>query len=186
MRRKTLLTTIVLAAAFPAGFLLLAQDEGSGLSRVFVTNFPEVQEVQGKVQIDGTISHARLASIQDVTVTPVQREQTTRLVDAGVIDTAGFTDMVLGVAGEVKAEHFAPGRIGAVLLPDDERVQKAFVEKQVFFFPIDVASHAEPGNAGLFSSASVRVPIAFPRYRVLLYNTTDRATSVNVFAYMTN
>jgi hypothetical protein len=184
MSRKALLT-IVIVVAVAAGLLLIAQEDGSG-SRVFVTNFPETQIVEGSVTVNGPFSHARLASVRDVVVTPVARGQTTRLADGGVIETAGFTHAVFSIAGDVKGEHFRAGRVGAVLLPDEERVEKALVEKQVFLFPIDVVARAEPENQGLFSSNPVRVPVAFPRYRVYFYNATDRTTNVTFFAYLTN
>jgi hypothetical protein len=42
------------------------------------------------------------------------------------------------------------------------------------------------GSSQSFSSNPIRHIIGFPRYRVRLYNTSDKTVSVNLFAYLTN
>lgn len=45
---------------------------------------------------------------------------------------------------------------------------------------------AEASGFSRFASRPERFTIAFPHYRVLLYNTTDRTVSVNFFDYLVN
>ena len=41
------------------------------------------------------------------------------------------------------------------------------------------------GSNYYFSTSFPNLIIGFPRYRVFVYNTTDRIATVNVFAYLT-
>ena len=42
-----------------------------------------------------------------------------------------------------------------------------------------------PNDFELFESEQVRMPVAFPRYRAYVYNSTDAAAGVWIYAYRT-
>ena len=81
-----LLAALVFVLLLPAGSAL-SQD----VTRVLIANWPTAQEVYGKVSIDGPVRvepterwkiHATLVRMENILVSPVRPDQTTRLVDA--------------------------------------------------------------------------------------------------------
>jgi hypothetical protein len=181
----------VAVAAIVVGLVvLILTPVGEVVSREFqevlVMNFPETQTVRGKVSVEGLIRSAELAAVEDTTVPPVKPADTNRLVDAGTLDTDGKTYAVLSLAGHVKGQVGKAGTIGALLIPEVETTSRAFNEKGQVLFPLGVEAAAEPGSTGFFGSEPSRRMLAFPRYRVFLYNTTDQAVSVDLYAYLTN
>jgi hypothetical protein len=173
--------TLALLATVPAGS---QPDRRSEAELVFVTNFPAVQQVGGTVAVEGPIRHARMDRRAEILVPPVGPQETTRLIPAGTLATDGFTAVVLSLSGQTKGRALKPGRIGAILIPDEEPVERTFEEEGQPQFPIEISA----GTTGRshFASAPERSIVAFPRYRVLLYNTTDRTATVHLFAYLTN
>jgi len=154
------------------------------LQQVFVTNFPSVFNVDGQVALKGTIKTATLTSIQDVIVSPVSPKDTLRLIQAGTITTEGFGTMVLSLTGQTKGEINRAGTVGAILIPDEEPVTRAFDERGVMQFPLEVNAPGVSAASPYFASSQPRYMIGFSRYRVLLYNTTDKTVTVSVFAYL--
>ena len=122
---------------------------------------------------------------EPVDVTPVAREATTRLLDAGVIETDGFSHVVIGLYGEIRGELTRPGRVGVVLLPDLDVAERFLKTKGVFLFPLEVSAALDPAGSSVFMSRPARFEVGFPRYRVLLYNTTDKTVIATVSAYRT-
>lgn len=179
-------------------FLLLAP-AGSAISqdvtRVLIANWPTAQEVYGKVSIDGPVRveptegwkiHATLVRMENILVSPVRPDQTTRLVDAGVLTTDGYPYVVLSLAGQVKGDLTKPGEVGAILIPEEETIQTAFDETGMVIHPLRVSSGQLVESTGFFDSEQPRLAVGFPRYRVLLYNTTDKAVEADLFAYLTS
>lgn len=158
-----------------------------GIQDVMVRNFPPVQDVAvtGSVRISGPIQQTVMTRFTGVTVPPVAPTETTRLIDAGVLETAGQPRVVLSLAGETKAAVLKAGKVGAFLVPDEEPVQQALREQGLIQFPLEVAVNVPTGNVPFFASAQPHVQTGFPRYRVLLYNTTDRTVTVNLYALLT-
>ena len=154
------------------------------LQQVFVTNFPSVFNVDGQVALKGPIKTAALASIQDVIVSPVNPKDTLRLIQAGTITTEGFGSMVLSLTGQIKGEIVRTGTVGAILIPDEEPVTRAFDERGVMQFPLEVMAPGVSAASPYFASNQPRYMIGFSRYRVLLYNTTDKTVTVSIFAYL--
>lgn len=174
------------AAAFVAVVVLsLGAVEQERIREVLVTNFPTLQRVEGQVSIGGVIPHGSLAVLKEIEVPPVGREDVTRLVGGGTITADGFSGMVLSLTGQPKGTTVRPGRIGAILLPEEEPVTRALEERGQLQFPFEVSADLAAGAAGYFSDQP-RFTVGFPRYRVLLYNTTDKTVTATLYAYLTN
>jgi len=157
---------------------------GGQETQVFVLNFPATQKIEGVVGVAGTIAHARLVRIPHLVVPPVERGQTSDLIDAGKVETAGFTGAVLSLQGELRGTLSRPGAVGAILVPDDEDVVAMF-DKGKIHFPLEVGSAITGKEVTTFTAES-RSVVGFPGYRVFLYNETDRVVDVDLFVYLTN
>lgn len=178
-----------LPVLFAGAVLVLLWPGGDGtaadVSPVEVVNIPKVQEVQGTLRVDEPIPASRLLHLRDVVVSPVPRDDTTSLVEAGRIDAAGFTHVVLSLRGEVQGKLGREGEVGAVLLPDEEAVLRTFHEAGRFQFPVEAVAPVGLSDRGSFAGRPARRPLAFPRYRVFFYNETDRSVEVDLYAYLT-
>jgi hypothetical protein len=181
---------VVVAAIVVVVVVLIVTPVGEVVSREFqevlVMNFPDTQRITGSVTVEGLIRSAELAAVEDNTVPPVKPSDTNRLIDVGTLDTDGKTYAVLSLAGHVKGQVGKAGTVGALLIPEIDTTSRAFNEKGQVLFPLEVEAAAEPGSTGFFGSEPSRRMLAFPRYRVFLYNTTDQAVSVDLYAYLTN
>lgn len=155
------------------------------IQRVLVTNFPRVFRVEGEVTVKGPIRQTRAESFLDVLVPPIARTDTTRLVNAGTLETDGFAWVVLSFAGQLKGEALRPGELGVVLVPDEDVVRRALDEQGLLVFPLELASAPVSGRPSYFAAPPARLPVGFPRYRVLVYNNSDKSASVDLFAYLT-
>jgi len=184
--KKSVLIALVIAAA--AAFVL--SPPGTALAQevrnVVVTNFPKVFNVNGSVTIEGPVKHAKFAALRDVVVSPVNPKETVRLIQGGIVESDGFTAMVLGLQGQIKGEVFRPGTVGVFLLPDEESIVHAFEEKGVMQFATEVNAAGVSAASPYFASTANRVQIGFPRYRTYFYNTSDKTVTVNLYAYLTN
>ena len=184
--KKMILIALPLAAC--VAFVLSPQ--GSAIAQearqVLVTNFPKVFPVNGTVVIEGPVKHAKFAALREVTVSPVNPKDTVRLIQGGIVESDGFTDMVLGLQGQIKGDVFRSGAVGVFLLPDEEAIVRAFEEKGVMQFATEVIAPGVATGSSYFASSSTRSPIGFPRYRTYFYNSTDKTVTVNLYAYLTN
>jgi|GEM_PF-547293 len=189
-RRHLVLASIVAAlglvvslAFLPVGPETLSQT-GETLAPVLVTNFPEVQAIEGAVSIRGLVEHTRFVEPKrEIVVAPVSREQTTQLIDGGVLETEGFSRVVLSLAGVVKGTVDRPGKLGAVLVPDVAAAREALFEESVYLFPLEVTVDLSRSST-FVASEPVELAVAFPRYRIYLYNGTDRAVGAQLFSYL--
>lgn len=187
MQRKA----VILALALLSCVLLLGQispveGQEEETQRVIVTNFPELQQVAGTVSVEGPVRHSTLQRVKEILVPPVEPEETGRLIDGGVVTVDGFTSAVLSLNGQTKGKILRPGTVGAILIPDEESVIRAFEEEGQAQFPLKVSASVTSGATRSFASDPVRLTVGFPRYHVRLYNTTDKTVTVNLFAYLTN
>jgi len=177
---------VAVPAAIAAAILLsIGAAERDRIQEVVVTNFPELQQVSGQVSVEGVIPHGSLAVLKDLEVPPVGREDVTRFVGAGTVTTDGFSGMVLSLTGQPKGTTLQEGRVGALLIPDVEPVTRAFEERGQLQFPFEVRAGVPAGTAAFFSEQP-RFVVGFPRYRVFLYNTTDKTVTATLYAYLTN
>ncbi len=186
VRRSALVVLGIVAIAVV--FLLTPTGEviSQRISEVFVTNFPHVQRIDGQVAVRGPVKQSKFESFRDITLQPVKREDTTRLVDGGRLVTDGFPSVVLSLHGLVKGHVAEVGAVGAILIPDEETIQEAFEELGIMHFYLETAANGVSSRTPYFASNQPRFTVAFPAYRILLYNTTDKTVTVNVFAYLTN
>jgi hypothetical protein len=126
-----------------------------------------------------------LVYIQNVTVAPGARDDPTQLTEAGVIDVDGYANVVLSLAFESKQPVNQSGTIGAILIPDYEIFDRLMDTWQIYGFPLEATIQVRPGANLIQVGEQVRTPVAFPRYRVLMYNSTDSTASVFLYAYRT-
>lgn len=177
------------AAALAIGLTLVLTPVGQVASQsireVFVVNFPDPQRVEGEVSLKDPVPMSRFVAFREVTVPPVRPEDTTRLIDAGALDTDGFPAVVLSLHGEVKGEVVKAGEVGTLVVPDEEAIRRAFDERGVVHFALRAAAGNVSSATPFFASDQPRYRVGFSRYRVLLYNTTDKAVTANVFVYLT-
>jgi hypothetical protein len=156
------------------------------VQRVMVTNFPDVQEVRGDVNIKGTLRLSNMAPFTGIMVPPVDPTDTTRLIRAGRLSTDGYTNVVLSLYGLVKGEVTRKGSVGAILVPSEPAIQQAFNELGLIHFALEVSAPGITSESAYFASAQPRHTVGFQSYDVLLYNTTDKTVTVDLYAYLTN
>ncbi len=174
------------------GALLLARistvgaeaQTGGDVSRSLVVNLESPHPIRGVVTVNMPIPHSAMARVENLVVGPASRDETNLWVDAGRLETDGFTDVVLSVHGTLKGNPSVPGALGVVLIPEEEAILRAFAEGEVHL-PLQTEAGLA-GGAFYFSGSSPSLPIGFPSYRLYLYNTTDRSASADVFAYLTH
>lgn len=181
-RRNWLPAVVVLVVAFTPLLIAAAAAE---IQKVFVTNFPDLQRVTGTVRVDVPIPVSSLRTITEVLVSPVAPEDTNHLIPGGTIDAGGFTEAVLSLVGQTKGDLGRSGRVGAILVPDEEPVLRVLEERGLLQFPFQVESSFVSKDTPYFASNQPRVTLAFPRYRVYFYNSTDKSVTVTLYAYLT-
>ncbi len=195
-------TTVAILIIFSIALILLVLPAdhavSQGLQSVQVTNFPQLQEVTGTVAVEGRVSvvgavsiegpvrHAALREFKEILVSPADPEETSRLTDGGILEADGFTAVVLSLNGRARGKILEPGTVGAILLPEEESVTRAFEEEGEYQFPLQVTAGLTPGASGSFASQQTPATLAFPRYRIRLYNTSNTTVTVNLYAYVTN
>ena len=186
MYKKLLIASLSVSAAV---LLLMLIPVGTVISQeimeVLVTNFPDPQRVEGTVAVEGPIRNATLVTLSDITVSPVKPTDTTRLISGGSLLTDGFPYLVLSLSGHVKGTVHRPGTVGVILIPDEEPIIRAFDEEGQMQFPLEVTAPAVSGHSPYFASNPSRFTLAFPKYRLFLYNTSDKTVSVTLYAYLT-
>ncbi|HZM71354.1 MAG TPA: hypothetical protein VFB95_13430 [Candidatus Cryosericum sp.] len=184
--RAILLAVLVIAAAVILAATPAGRAAAREIQQVFVTNFPEVQRVSGAVSVDGPVRHASLVSIKDIRVPPVEPKETGRLIDGGVVSMDGFTSVVISLSGQTQGKVVRSGAVGAILVPEEETITTAFDEDGQIQFPLQVSAVLTSLPLRSFASQQERFTVGFPKYRVHLYNTTEKTATVSLFAYLTN
>lgn len=187
-RQQLALASLGLAAVFVVLLTVWSPETLSQgpetLAPVQVVNFPDIQRIEGSVSIRDFVPHTRFVqSSRDVVVSPVERTQTSDLIGGGVLETDGFTRLTFSLAGLVKGNVGTPGRLGALLVPDVEIARDAFLEEELYLFHVEISADLTRTST-FVASDPVTVPVAFPRYRVYLYNTSDRAVGARLFTYL--
>jgi len=186
MTRRILPAVLLLGA----GALFLLTPTGrvasQSIESVLVTNFPSIQKIEGEITIKKPIPFSELVSFEQIIVPPVQPTETTRLVEAGVLTTNGFPEVVLSLHGVVKGSVLKPGSVGAILLPAQPTIEEAFNEQGLVHFAMELAAGGVSSATPYFASNQPRYTIGFRAYTVLLYNTTDKTVTVDLFAYLTS
>jgi hypothetical protein len=178
---------LVAIALLPAGRALSEQAQ-----RVLVVNLPARQAVEGTVSIEGPVELATpvpLTSLhhrEEIVPPTGPREDTAQLLPAGTLRAEGFRAVVLSVVGQMRSAHFRPGEVGAILVPDAAPTREAFDQAGRLLLPLDVSATPSPGEGGYFGASREPASLAFPSYRVYLYNTSDQPAALHLYAYLTN
>lgn len=154
---------------------------------VEVVNFPQVQRVDGRVRVHGSVEvgqpvPAALATTAEVILEPTRGRSPAAMVFAGGIDSSGWRHAVLTLAGEAQGRG-GGGAVGAVLIPHTDLASRAFEEERLLF-PMEVVAEVEESSLWV-SSGQPEVRLGFPRYKVYLYNTSERTVAVTFSAYLT-
>lgn len=123
------------------------------------------------------------ASLERVHVGPVDRAKTAQLVDAGTIETDGFSEILISIAGEFKEGVPESGTIGAILVPDRDPFLYLLRTEGRIVFPIEVVFDVRGLRDPIFVSPQEQARIGFPRYRAFFYNETSSSAVVSLFAY---
>lgn len=186
MKETFMTTQVALVLLFSALILQSAHAQSSQPLDVNVKNFPEKQEVKGSVSIDGTIRHASFFKKEGVVVPTSRRNELAELISAGTVETDGFTSITVSLQGEIKSGSFVPGTVGVLLIPDEELIVRSLREAKRVQFPIESMAKLKTGDPTFFESEQAQQRIAFPRYRVYLYNTLNRSVEANVYLYLSN
>lgn len=130
------------------------------------------------------VSMGDMVGFRGILVPPVEKSDVTKLIDAGTIDADGFTYIVLNLAGESKETPTRPGgTVGALLVPDVAPFDKVLTHLNVVAVPLEIKASMAAETYPYFWAKQARFDVGFPRYRVLLYNTTGVTATVAVFAY---
>ena len=153
---------------------------------VAVTNFPATLKVEGSVSVRGPIQDTSLQSLGDIVVPPVRRDDTTHYIEAGTVTTDGFSYATVSLLGELKGQPQRPGDIGVILIPEEDRVLRALAEKGQLLLAEEAKVMPSGGGSAYFAAKPVRFAIAYPNYRVYVYNACDKAASVTVHIYLTD
>ena len=144
--------------------------------------------MKGEVKVKGDLMpRCRQVLFQNLNVTPAGRLDTARLTYAGILEADGFPAMTLTLLGKCMAPVPVPGSIGAILVPDNNWAKQALDKEDIFLAGAEVATKVSPGQdrtKTYFSTPSKAFPVGFPRYRVYLYNTTDRTATADLSIYL--
>jgi hypothetical protein len=171
------LSAAILASAGTLGF--------QETTRSFVVNLQDPHPIEGTVVVPTPIPHSKVVSFTDIVVAPATGGETGLWTGAGSLDTSGFTSVVLSLHGQLRGSPTARGVVAVALVPEEENILRAFAEGEVHL-ALEARADPVPSGGFYFSGSAAGLPVAFPQYRIFLYNTTDRSAAVNVFAYLTN
>lgn len=155
------------------------------LTRSFVVNLKDPHPIEGAVEVRSPIPHSELQSLFEQIVSPAPRSETSLWTEAGTLETDGFTTAVVSFHGQFRGNPSAPGSFGVVLVPEEENVLRAFAEGEAHLV-LEAVADPVPNGRLYFSASQAGLAIAFPRYRLFLFNGTDRSASVSVFVYLTH
>ncbi|NJN64080.1 MAG: hypothetical protein HC882_03845 [Acidobacteria bacterium] len=175
--------TLAALFAFMGALLVTPEAPAEGLEYVHVQNFPSIYPVSGAVGIEGPVHLSQRVVFPETLVSPVKLTSTTRLIDAGTLNCAGFSSVTLSLAVEAKGDLARPGEVGAILVPEEEITSRAFREDGRSLFALEVRAPLEPGES-YFASNQPVYTVGFARYRVYFYNSTDKSVSASLFAYL--
>jgi hypothetical protein len=151
------------------GALLLA-----GLAACGAARGQTIGPVQGSQAMVGA---------RGIQVPPVQRAEVANLIDAGTIDAEGFTHLTVNLAAELKGPAVHDGVVAAILIPDVPPFDLAYRTLGLLPASLELAARVTP-QGGLYCMAGQEtIEVGFPRYRVLLYNSSGSSATVAFFAY---
>lgn len=124
------------------------------------------------------------AAYEGQSVSPgIARTDTQRFVEVGTVETDGFSELRISIAGEFKEGVPRGGAIGAILIPDINPFTYLLQQEGKIVFATEVNVPIGGQSGAIFYSEAVPAKIAFPAYKIYLYNDTNSAANVNVYVY---
>ena len=187
MRTVTLVGALaVVVACIAVAVPAQAPRDAGEVIPVVVTNFPATLKVEGSVSVRGPIQDTSLQSLGDIVVPPVRRDDTTHYIEAGTVTTDGYSYATVSLLGELKGQPQRPGDIGVILIPEEDGVLRALAEKGQLLLAEEAKVTPSGAGSAYFAAKPVRFAIAYPNYRVYVYNACDKAASVTVHFYLTD
>jgi hypothetical protein len=124
-----------------------------------------------------------MVGVRSVQVPPIARTDVANMVDAGTVETEGFAHVTVNLAGELKGPATHAGAVTAILIPDIAPFDYAFQTLGLLPASLEFSGKASPGGGLYLMAQQATLDVGFPRYRVLLYNTTGSTATVVFFAY---
>lgn len=185
-KRLWLVPVSVAALALLWGLVPPRAQSSRSIVDVIVSNWPRTQEVEGSVQVEGTIRHSAFHRKEGIIVPTSRRNEISELVPAGTIDADGFTGITVSFQGEVKSTSFESGTIGVLLLPEEEPIFRALRDAKRVQFPVECAVKVANGDSTYFSAEPVHQPVGFPRYKIYCYNTVNKSVEANIYVQLEN
>jgi hypothetical protein len=168
----------LLSGAAPAG--------GEAVQQVTVLNFPDPQRIEGTVEVRQPVTLASRWVRRKVTVLPARPAQVRELTDGGEIEAAGFSRLMVSLAGETTSRIVGPGVVGVILVPNDADLLTTWQETGVAQLSLRVEVPVAPSEHGLFEAGPVELRPAFPSYRVFFYDTLSASVELRFHAYLTS
>ena len=113
----------------------------------------------------------------------IARTDTQRLVEVGTVETDGFSELRISIGGEFKEAIPRGGTIGAILIPDINPFTYLLQQEGKIVFATEVNVPIGGQSGAIFYSETVPAKVAFPAYKIYLYNDTTSAANVNIYVY---
>ncbi len=151
--------------------------------RVEVTNLPEIQRIRGKVAIEGLPASSSFIVREGKAVPPVGRTESPHLIDLGTLEVEGFQRMTLSLHVESQGRVTKAGKVGILLLPDREPIRQSLRLEDQILLACELGVELPIGSIPVAAQESFDV--AFPRYRLLLYNESNASARVDTYLYLT-
>jgi hypothetical protein len=186
VNRSRRITAIILCCLVIILALFSSRARSAEKLNVHVDNLPETLQIKGAVSVEGPVSHTHFVKKEAIVVPPSRRAEPSEMAHAGSIESNGFTAVTLSFQGEVKGGSAGAGTVGVLLIPDEEPIVRAFREARRLQFAIECVSTLKSGDPSFFNADQVHQRLTFPRYKVFLYNTTNKTVEANLFMTLTN
>lgn len=122
-----------------------------------------------------------IVAFENVSVSGAERNDLAKLTDAGVVTTTGASALVVNLVGEMRGRAEKDGAVGVLLLPDVSPIDSAFRTRRALLVAQEIVAHVGDGESSYFMARQQRFEVGFPRYRVLLYNSTGTGAMASVF-----
>jgi hypothetical protein len=128
---------------------------------------------------------ARPSASEGISVTNVDRTDTARLADGGVVSVEGAGGFVVTLAGELRGRADKDGVIGVLFVPEVAFFANLSRGRKIMLSAAEFTVPVAAGSSSYFVSPSKHAAAGFPAYHLYLFNTTGAAATVNVYVYPT-
>jgi hypothetical protein len=132
---------------------------------------------------DGSGSKPAFAAFESVSVSPSDRSDLSRITEVGVVSADGAEKLVVNLAGELKGRADQDGSVGLFLVPAISWFDALVKSKKALPALFELKAKVQEGESGYFFADQKELEVGFPRYRILIYDTTGVPVSANVYVY---